>query len=193
VDGPDVVPLPPEQRGRIGRFLADDEGVPEEGRFMDTPRAGEIWGGAVGLTKAIVGGIITPLGDNAETRRPREEEETGMELQEPGSGGVTSRQADGEASGEAAASAAEPAPLAADGVRTEGGRPRPFFREEPADSFDQSPGEMLQSFMQLNKEIASFLFPIHLFVGGNDKKAATTAAAAPAAATEPTEAPHKRD
>jgi hypothetical protein len=37
-DGPECVPLPPEQRGRISRCLADDEG--DDGRFMDIPKPG---------------------------------------------------------------------------------------------------------------------------------------------------------
>ena len=54
------IPLPPEQRGKIGRYLADDEGeVP--GRWMDVPMPNEIWGGAVGLTKAMVECALLPI------------------------------------------------------------------------------------------------------------------------------------
>jgi hypothetical protein len=52
--------LPPEQRGKIGRFLADDEGeVP--GRWMDVPMPHEVLGGAVGLTRAIVECVLLPI------------------------------------------------------------------------------------------------------------------------------------
>lgn len=54
------IPLPPEQRGKIGRFLADDEGeVP--GRWMDVPMPHEVLGGAVGLTKAMVECMLLPI------------------------------------------------------------------------------------------------------------------------------------
>lgn len=53
------VPLPPEQRGYISRRLADDEG--DDGRWMDVPRPEEVWGGAVGLTLAMVECLILPL------------------------------------------------------------------------------------------------------------------------------------
>ena len=54
------IPLPPEQRGKIGRYLADDEGeVP--GRWMDVPMPNEIWGGVAGLTKAMVECALLPI------------------------------------------------------------------------------------------------------------------------------------
>jgi hypothetical protein len=51
--------LPPEQRGKIHRALADDEG--DVGRWMDVPHPGEVWGGAVGLTAAMLECVLLPF------------------------------------------------------------------------------------------------------------------------------------
>jgi len=83
---------------------------------------------------------------------------------------------------------AVPAPLAeaGDGLRTEGGHPRPFFREEPADSSFETPEQMLKGLVQLNKEIASFLFPIQdLKDGFSDLKTMLTGGGREAAAPPP--------
>ena len=50
-EAPRSIPLPPEQRGKIHRALAEDEG--DDGRWMDVPNPCEVWNGAVGLTTAL--------------------------------------------------------------------------------------------------------------------------------------------
>ena len=188
-DSPECVPLPPEQRGRISRCLADDEG--DDGRFMDIPKPGEVWGGVKALTKEIVTGLVPPLHPVAV--RPREPvEPVGFELSEPGAGGPSFDS--GKAAAEAAAEGGEQPPeLRPEEARHEAGK-RPYFRQEQDGGFAESPQALVGQLVQLSKEIASFMFPVHLFFpGGEEKekqeKAAAAARAAAAAAQAAASAP----
>jgi hypothetical protein len=51
--------LPPEQRGKVHRCLADDEG--DDGRWMDVPLPGEVLRGAAGLTVAMLECVLLPF------------------------------------------------------------------------------------------------------------------------------------
>jgi hypothetical protein len=110
--------LPPEQRGLIHRALADDEGA--DGRWMDVPHPGEVWGGAVGLTQAMVACLLLPVsslhsdgppgaqhaGRAAGVRAGEEPEGTEMEEKAPGVRVITDDSADADAFGAVAKRAA---------------------------------------------------------------------------------------
>jgi len=144
------IPLPPEQRGKIGRYLADDEGeVP--GRWMDVPMPNEVWGGAVGLTKAMVECLLLPaapalkecgvdytptggLPEQAARARREPEVPEGTELQERAPAASVGAGGDAQAGGRAAAPASGAGAAARGGAKTRSAKSKmSYFRENPDD------------------------------------------------------------
>lgn len=193
-DEAEGVPLPPEQRGKVHRSLADEEG--DDGRWMDAPKPEEIWGGAVGLTRemfAFIPGVREPHdASNAASkqlpprppRSPELEEGTEMREKTPCNelGGVsTSATSDEEQYTPDCLTRMPlpgdlPAPPCVDGeavcdsgvrARSESGRLRPYFRELPEDAGNcPPPNECFADMVQLHTQMAAAMCVAHPLICG---------------------------